>query len=429
MQNRVNTFIANNILEGETALLACSGGPDSIALFHLLLEAKVQFSVAHVNYHLRGIDSDKDELFVQKLCSKHNITFHLKPYKFQEEINSIQNEAREVRYKFFNQLLEEYGYAYLITGHHQGDLIENFVFRAIRGTGLNGLTSFKSINKHILRPLLPFSKEDILRFLSSNKHHFRLDDSNKKNTYSRNRIRNKVLPEFEGIFSNYAHRLTGTIERLSSDKKLILDLISPYRTQLHEGKLVLALTDTFIFNPSFWRYLLDDITENETLSVVQACKTKNKGFNLITQKAIISIIDQEVNVINTRLNIGFNPISIEHKKEFEIPINESIIKGRYLLSNKIDESSDALTMDKACIKQPLTFRNPKKGDRFTPLGMKGSKLLSDFFNELKIPAPLKKTQIIIEDVDGQIIACPPYRISNKVKVTSETKEVLIVTLA
>ncbi len=165
-------------------LLAVSGGADSMVLLHLFQQTGVNFQVAHVNYRLRGNDSDADEELVRNYCSAKNIRFHLYTVSDKDEKPeaSIQLWARDLRYRFFRQIQQKENFNYLVTAHHLNDQLETFLINLSRGTGIRGLCGITEFSDDILRPLLHFSKEDIYRFAGENKIPFREDRSNAKMT-------------------------------------------------------------------------------------------------------------------------------------------------------------------------------------------------------------------------------------------------------
>lgn len=426
MKKEVNLLLSRKLKKEETVLLACSGGADSTALFFLLYEAKIPFAVAHINYHLRGNESDEDANFIEQLCDKFQIPFHLKNHYFKKEANkSIQEEARILRYNFFNQLLKSEGYSRLLTAHHRDDAIENFVFRAFRGSGLNGLTSFNNKDNSIFRPLLKFSKDDILQYLESKNTRFREDKSNSVNNYSRNRIRNIILPELSSIFPNYAARVEGTIKNLEQDLELIHCFVLPFKKKLASGELRFPFDNLVIQQPSFWIYLIDGINADQSKLIAKACKNNNNGFNLKVNKFLISLINNEV-IISKKRSV-FEERTILIKGPFDLKLGAHSVCGSIAEEYNFN-TEGTVFLDAKKVEFPIKFRTPKNGDKFTPLGLKGTKLLSDFFNDLKIPSLHKKHQVIIEDAHGVIISCLPYRISEMVKVDTNTMSVLQIQL-
>uniref|UniRef100_UPI0025BCA8E4 tRNA lysidine(34) synthetase TilS n=1 Tax=Chryseobacterium sp. TaxID=1871047 RepID=UPI0025BCA8E4 len=188
--------------QSHTYLLAVSGGADSMVLLNLFhsffssQEDKSLFHVAHINYKLRGEDSDSDQRVVQDFCNQHSIPFHLYEVSERDKTpeNSIQLWARDLRYSFFNKIRNQENLDFLVTAHHLNDQLETFLINLSKASGIKGLSGIPANENQILRPLLSFSKEDIYEFAEKSNIQFREDISNKKNDYLRNKIRNKIVP-------------------------------------------------------------------------------------------------------------------------------------------------------------------------------------------------------------------------------------------
>ncbi|WP_346983296.1 tRNA lysidine(34) synthetase TilS [Chryseobacterium sp. POE27] len=181
----------------KTYLLAVSGGVDSMVLAHCFNDLRLQFQVAHINYKLRGKDSDLDQKVVQDFCKKNNIKFHLYEVsgKDKKPENSIQLWARELRYHFFSQIQEKENLDFLVTAHHLNDQLETFIINLSKAAGINGLSGIPANENNILRPLLPYTKEEIYTFAKENHIEYREDLSNQKNDYLRNKIRHEIVPK------------------------------------------------------------------------------------------------------------------------------------------------------------------------------------------------------------------------------------------
>ena len=194
-------------LQGRRLLLAHSGGVDSSVLAHLLLEANLDFSVAHCNFQLRGAESDQDASFVKNWCQQHQIPFFEIAFSteaYQEHSKkSTQLAARDLRYKWFESLQFCHNFEILLTGHHLNDQIETFLIHASRGTGISGLLGIPQTS-NLVRPLLGVSKEKIISYAQSHSLVWREDRTNLEPTYLRNRIRNEVLAPLEKINARVA---------------------------------------------------------------------------------------------------------------------------------------------------------------------------------------------------------------------------------
>lgn len=208
----------NPDFESKKYLLAVSGGVDSMVVMDLFKTLKLQFEVAHINYALRGKDSDADEKIVEEFCKKNEIKFHLYQVSEmdQKPKNSIQIWARNLRYDFFRKIQKEENIEFLITAHHLNDQLETFLINLSKASGIKGLIGIPENENHILRPLLNFSKEEIYDFAKENNIAFREDLSNQKNDYLRNKIRNKIVPQLTEIFPDFLNQFGDSLSYLKS---------------------------------------------------------------------------------------------------------------------------------------------------------------------------------------------------------------------
>lgn len=407
-------------------LLACSGGSDSVALFYLLKNGGFNFQVAHVNYQLRSDESDRDEQFVKDLCLANGIAFLSKKVFELDQSKSIQEEARAIRYAFFDELVKNKGFDYILTAHHQGDLVENLLFRVMRGSGLKGLVTFTEKQGHLIRPLLSFSKEDIKSYLLNKEYLYREDSSNASNKYARNSIRNQILPLMEDSLPNIHSRITKTKELLSNDYELIMALLETYEKRLHEGRLTVSFDDKKAQLPSFWHYLMG-VNLEEARQIAEAVTNKKNGFS-------IEFDDIQIATIQNKVEISKGKIWESESVFISEPKNRTITLGNECISLKFDKAKELNFQENSCIINadnlvfPLCIRSPKTGDKFQPLGMTGSKLLSDFYNDLGISALDKPKQWLIEDANEQILAVLPFRVDEKYKAVKDSQSNLWVKL-
>ena len=219
------TLNFSELLQGRS-VLALSGGIDSMVLCELLLDAEVDFSVAHCNFQLRGSDSDEDEKFVEEKARSLNLEVHLKKFETQDYAHqhglSLQLAARELRYHWFDEILDKTHSDYLITAHHADDNLETFLINLSRGSGLKGLTGIPGRNGRVRRPLLPFQREQIEAYATQNNIAWREDSSNAQNKYLRNRIRNELVPLMKETIPNLSTGFRSTLEHLK-ESQFILD--------------------------------------------------------------------------------------------------------------------------------------------------------------------------------------------------------------
>ncbi|WP_228448235.1 tRNA lysidine(34) synthetase TilS [Chryseobacterium sp. CH25] len=216
--------------ENHTFLLAVSGGADSMVLAFLFRDlrdekqySEYSFQIAHINYKLRGEDSDRDQKVVQNFCEKNHIRFHL--YEVSEKDkkpeNSIQLWARELRYAFFKEIQEKENLKFLVTAHHLNDQLETFIINLSKAAGINGLSGIPANDNFILRPLLEFSKQEIYQFAEENNIEFREDLSNKKSDYLRNKIRNEIVPKLQETNDHFLENFKKSASYLNQTKDFV----------------------------------------------------------------------------------------------------------------------------------------------------------------------------------------------------------------
>jgi tRNA(Ile)-lysidine synthase len=219
--------LENNFLhlKGKKLLLATSGGIDSIVLVHLFQQLKFQIAIAHCNFNLRAKESNADENFVKQFAEENQIPFYTNSFQTEAYANenklSIQLAARKLRYDWFNEVLVKENYDYITTGHHLDDQVETFLINFTRGTGLEGLTGIPAQNDTVIRPLLPFSREEIEIFAQENNIKWREDSSNSSNKYLRNKLRHDIVPILKELNPSFLNSFQNTLEHLKQSNDLL----------------------------------------------------------------------------------------------------------------------------------------------------------------------------------------------------------------
>lgn len=240
-------------------LVALSGGSDSVALFHLCRKAQLQFEAAHVNYGLRGMESDADRLFVQELCNTYSITLHVleaEPLlRDQNSNHGIQEKARQIRYQWFEEILTNRKLSSIATAHHANDNAETVIFNLTRGSGFRGLSGIAQQENKRLRPLLPYAKSDILDYLQTNHFSYREDSSNSKKIYNRNKIRLNIIPQLEQVNNMAVKHINQAAALAAQTQCLIEDITKNYREELQYQTESATLID-YKKLPSAYRQLL-----------------------------------------------------------------------------------------------------------------------------------------------------------------------------
>ena len=429
-----NFFIENDInLAEDKYLLAVSGGIDSMVLFDLFLKNNINFSVASCNFQLRGKDSDNDLKFVENICIKNSINFYstvldVDKFSTMRKI-STQMAARELRYDFFKKILEKHKYSYIVTAHHLDDNIETIIFNFIKSTGYKGLVGIPFNKNKILRPLINTSKEEIEDYAVSNNISWRLDKSNNSNKYSRNKIRNEVIPLLKEINPSLGKSLTESLKRiqkLSHDIKPRIDLFIQKFVDFKDDYI--NIKKDFIDDIEKYEILLFDFFHDygfnysQIENIIKSLKAKNQkkfislNYELIIERKSIFIITKDF-LVKTRY---------ESKKIENIVLpffNLSVKKYKKSLFT-LNKSNNNAQLDFDKITYPICIRNYKKGEKFLPLGMRKNKKISDFLSDKKVNYIIKLRQCVITDSTDSVLWVVGHQISNKFKVDSETKNIL-----
>jgi len=437
MLDRFLEFIKKHALieESDRLLLAVSGGVDSMVLLHLFSQADYRFSVAHCNFQLRGEQADLDEELVESAAEEldvpfHSIRFETKEYAHNNGI-STQMAARDLRFEWFHQLCEEFGYNKIVLAHHRDDSIETFFLNLTRGTSLRGLRGIQAQNDRLIRPLLPFSKEELLSYAHDNGVVWREDASNQENYYKRNLIRHELLPVLKKLNPDFEKVMTENLEKLEysfqTSQKQYDQIFSEAITI--DGDKFLAKIQTLTEsceNPYDLYEVLRNFSVNydTAKSLYRAIHECAVGKIFKSEKYDL-LLDREALIITTNNSSTLkNEITIVDSDDELLEVGEkryhvSILNSSDWHLDK-DPINGAFDFDK--LQFPLTIRPWQEGDSFQPLGMQGSKLVSDLLIDLKVPLT-EKTRVTVLLSNEEIVWVMGYRISEKFKVTSSTTKV------
>ncbi len=393
----------------KTYLLAVSGGVDSMVLADLFQVSRFNFHIAHINYHLRNEDSNLDQKLVSDFCEKHKIPFHL--YEVSENDNqpenSIQNWARELRYRFFREIQDQENLEFLVTAHHLSDQLETFIINLSKASGIRGLSGIPKNENRIIRPLLDFSKDEIYDFAKENRIEFREDKSNQKTDYLRNKIRHNIVPELEKINPDFLTNFSKGISYINQAKDFINqsveEKIEILKINSSENQVIID-KEKFSHESELIRYEIlkrfGFIDENEMQKVLTA-QTGSSFFNSEFQ-----------------LIINRNELIFEKKKEkreknkdeifLEIKENQIIIPEN--IKKEIQEFGNCFwKIDQSKVQLPLKLRKKQEGDLFFPIGMIGKKKISKFFKDEKLSILAKQKIWLLCDADEQVLGVLPFR--------------------
>lgn len=418
-----------HIEDSSTFLIACSGGIDSIVLAELFVQAGLKPSLAHCNFMLRGKDADGDQLFVENYAKEKALPFFTKNFdtKAYAEKNgiSIQMAARDLRYAYFDELMQDQNLTYLCTAHHADDSLETILLNLGRGTGLTGLTGMKPKRENILRPLLDFTKKEVIELAHELKLSWREDASNAKTDYQRNYIRHKVTPVFKNNFPGFDKGFKSTSHQLINDGELFQFLLEEKIQSLiieeHDQQKMpiseLMKIDGFQSLLHHWLKAFGTFD----LSAIENCLNGESG-RVFANENYELLVDREF--------LFLRKVKIEQKENFSINEGDqkldapiSLTFGEFSADNfEIPRSKEVAALDKSKLRFPLTVRKWKNGDSFYPLGMKGKKKLSDFFIDQKLNL-YQKDDIWLLLSGDDIVWVINHRIDDRYKISDTTKSV------
>ncbi len=433
------------IAEGDKLILALSGGIDSMVLADMLQKAKMEFVAAHCNFHLRGAESDGDDWFVRKFAEKHGIQCFVKHFeteKYAEKYGiSIEMAARDLRYAWFEQLRKQLGYDKIAVAHHADDQAETFFINLLRGAGIRGLKGMRPQNGVIIRPLLWASREQVRKYAVENHITWREDHTNVETVYLRNRIRNQLLPVFDELQPEARQGLYKSLEHLASENELYRALLNeklgqiveqeggvqrlPYMALLSDavGPSTGSGTSVFSFQLLFEWLRQYGFNTDQCQFIYEAIGIGiGNQYCSSTHRVVVGRDDLQLFEIKENTN---DEILIEiGEEEILSPVHLRFSKLEKNADFVIDKSPEVAQLDYDKLRFPLTLRHWQHGDRFHPLGMKSSKLLSDFFVDLKFSEFQKQNVWLLVSADGDILWVVGYRIDDRFKIVDDTKAVL-----
>ena len=431
LSNHINSKLP--FLKGKKLLIAISGGIDSVVLTHLLSDLKFNISLAHCNFNLRNTESDLDEDFVKKLAKDLEIdcfTISFETEKVaKEKKESTQIAARNLRYNWFQELIAENNFDYVLTAHHADDNLETFLINLTRGSGLDGFTGIPEVNKNIARPFLQFSREDILTFAKAHNILWREDKSNASTKYVRNKIRHNILPVLKEINPSLLDTFSKTLENLQESKQIIDDKIEDVSKEIikplnskHSFKLDIEKLQQ-LSNPKAYLYQLLEKYNFTEFNDIYNLLSAQSGKQLFSKTHVL-LKDRNFLILSKKVKP-----SVE-KSNFKIEANTTEIKEPIHLtfkevSEKSTQNKNTIYVSKELLKFPLIVRKWQNGDYFYPLGMQGKKKLSKYFKDEKLSLLEKEEIWLLFDNNNNLIWVISKRQDNRFIDKSKTNLVQI----
>ena len=404
-----------NMNKNETIVIGCSAGPDSMALLHYMKNNYPNKIIcAHINHNIRK-EIDEEEKYLENYCKQNNIIFESTKIESYNKSN-LENQARIKRYNFYKKILTKYNSKYLFLAHHGDDLIETILMKIERGSNLEGYAGIKQISKNdnyqIIRPLLKYTKDDLIKYDEKNKIKYFIDKTNFDEKYTRNRYRHNVLPflknENINIHKKYLkysntlleyneyinYEVNETIKNIYTNNTLDIKNFKELHIFLQKNILYKILND--IYNNKS-----DIVKEKNVKDIIDLINNQKPNLTINLPKNII--IKKEYNKLIIKENENKN------NDQYKIEIKNKIEKDNYIIEeieNTNDDSNKICRIDSSKIKLPLYVRNRKNGDKIETLGLNGRKKIKEIFIENKIPEKIRNTYPIVVDSEDKIIWIP-----------------------
>ena len=439
--DKFQAYVSRNELftKQDKILLTVSGGVDSMVLMSLCVNCGYNVGVAHCNFQLRGTESDEDEILVQERARKYGIECYNRRFDTTAEMEltgeSMEMAARRLRYTWFQELCNKYGYTVIAVAHHIDDSIETFFINLLRGTGLRGLTGIHNQVGRVVRPMMFATRKEIMDYALHKHIPYREDSSNKSTKYLRNKIRLGLTPRIREINPRFPFIMYRNIERLMAAQQFIdcaIDNIYEQVTSCQGG--IFTINVEKILNFESREFVIYEILNSrfgfkgDTVdSLCRALSQDNSGKRFYS-RTHVAYVD--------RGNIVIEPIEDEDCCEVVVCEGQQraycgnsalyfeICDVDSLTTYNVADNVALLDADK--IKYPLVLRRWTEGDSFTPFGMNGRKKISDYLIDHKVSMPEKKRQFVMLS-EGEIAWLIGRRIGDDFRITSKTERVLRIT--
>lgn len=426
MWSKVYQFIRkHNLLDdNELYIVALSGGADSVALLLLLKEHGFNVHAAHCNFHLRGDESNRDEAFCESLCREQNVPFHrvhfdTHTYAELHQV-SIEMAARELRYRWFEQLRTDIGAAGICVAHHHDDLVETVLMNMVRGTGVHGLVGIKAHNGHVLRPFLSVSRDEIEHFLSERGQNYVTDSTNLADEATRNKVRHHLVPLLRQLNVQAVENIQRMAERMADVEEIVANRVKEVVQQRSEHSF--EILEEFVQNA----YLLYEavrgfgFNSSQSLQLYETLQSHQAG-SMFSSGKYDAVVDRGRILIEPVLK-PMMPLKVPETGVYLLEDSRRFCIRKSSLT--ISKDPAVATVDAQKVRFPLVVRRVRKGDWMVPYGMKGRKLLSDLMTDLKFSMFDKRKQLVVVDAQDVIIWLVGVRVSAAVAVTDYTGEVL-----
>ena len=415
---KVKKYLSDILNKDDVVVLGCSGGPDSMALLDLLIEFRKKLNIsivcAHVNHKLRA-ESDDEMVWLEQFCLKHKIIFEKMIINNYGDDN-FNNEARNIRYNFFEELVYKYNAKYLMTAHHGDDLVETILMRIVRGSTLGGYAGFSKLVKKkdysIVRPLVYVTKDEILSYDKKNNIEYAVDKSNFSDKYTRNRYRKMVLPflkeEEPNVhlkFLKYSEMLFECERFLDGESsKLYKKLYNENYIDIDKFKMLDFIIQNKIINNLLEEYYEDDLIliSDVHTDLIKSLIYSNRSNSVIYLPNAVKVVKSYNKLYFERETDQIDSYEIELLDYANLP-NGKNIKA---IEDADSNSNFYCRLNSSDVVLPLHVRTRRDGDRMKVKGLNGSKKVKDIFIDEKVPISQRDLWPVVVDSEDKIVWLP-----------------------
>ena len=423
--------------ENDRIVIGCSTGPDSMALVDMLLKIREKYSlsliIAHVNHNIRKQSYEEAE-FLKKYCEDNKIIFESMVIENYGDDN-FHNEARNIRYHFFEEIVHKYEAQYLMTAHHGDDLMETILMRIVRGSNLNGYSGFReSVSMdgyQLVRPLIHYTKKELEEYDKGNQVPYYIDESNSKDTYTRNRYRKYVLPFFkeedEDVhlkFLKFSTTLNEASKFIEKERNLALKRVMDQEE---------ILIDRFVLEDPYMQkeilyYLLSEFYQDDLILVGD--KHIELILHLIYSNKANSFINLPNDVLAKKEYNTFEIVrEVDEIASYEIEFDERAeLPNHHFIERVVssdDNSNNICRLNSQEVRLPLIIRTRKVGDKMAVKGLNGSQKIKDIFIDKKVSLEKRDLWPIVVDSLGRIVWIPGIKKSKFDKKKQDTYDIIL----
>ncbi|MGE5633420.1 MAG: tRNA lysidine(34) synthetase TilS [Caulobacteraceae bacterium] len=442
----------NMLQKGDRIVVGVSGGPDSLCLLHILKtlsnECGYELYAAHLNHKFRGKDADEDAAFVERTCKEWGIpawveAFDVPAYIVETGL-SPEEAGREIRYKLFNEMCDRVGANKIAVAQNLNDHIETILMRFMRGSGIDGLKGIEPVRDNIVRPLIETDRRKIEEYCSELKLNPRIDKTNLEPIYYRNKVRLELIPYMEKNFNPNIKQALARFSNLIKDENEFLEQEAGKAfdtvAESEAGRIIIDTGKTKGMHIALKRRLVRIAVENLSNTL--------NGFEFKHFEGIVDLMDKSTGAAvmlpqKIKAYVSYDKLILAkdiekadkkcyYKLKYDYDNNIETENGRIIIARKksndierITKEKDRIFIDGSKIREGLVLRNREPGDMFSPIGLKGSKKLKDYFIDEKVPREQRDEIELIAD-GNEVVWIVGGRISEKYKITDRTSDVIII---